>query len=237
MLWSLSEASRQIAALSAEKREAEAKIAEISTFKYKLKVLWGWGGLDESFYRGRLNDIPWQIKVLNREAQSFRDLIEYLYDYWPETPPDWEDRKRLLVDQLGNFCQKCMKVNVEKHVHHTVPVSRGGSHRLDNLEYLCVRCHSQAHGGRDVSTGGKYIPPVNRPAFSDRLELITYAVSESLVIAFSYSKRDGTRSKRSIKPTGLKQVGYSLCVEGYCYLRRADRVFAIKRMERVKIVE
>ena len=123
----------------------------------------------------------------------------------------------------------------EKHVHHIVPVSSGGSHRLENLEYLCVNCHSQAHRGRNVTTKNKQIATVNRPVFSDRLELIKHAINKNEIIAFNYSKYSGEKSKRSIKPTGLKQKGKSLCVTGHCYLRNAERIFAIKRMTGVKL--
>ena len=160
-----------------------------------------------------------------------------MFDYWPETPPDWEERKALVIFRDGNFCHKCKKEAGEKHLHHKIPVSSGGSHRLENLEHLCVSCHSASHNYRNVSTRNNNISKINRLVFSDRLELIQFSIENKLTISFRYTKFEGEKSKRSMVPRSLKQKGTSLCVEGYCNLRNADRIFAIKRMEGVKIVE
>lgn len=77
-------------------------------------------------------------------------------------PHDW-NRKRRRVYRRDNYkCQKCGKRggrngNAELHAHHKVPIARGGSHKLKNLQTLCKPCHRKVHslGGeaRRAQTG------------------------------------------------------------------------------------
>lgn len=235
LIYSFQEIKDRVSSLNQQLVEAETKIKESETLIYKIRSFWSGDTIDKIFYQNKVRTIISQKKVAEDEAKPINEVTTSLYDFWPETPPDWEVRKSLVRSQTGNYCQKCGKASVEKHVHHKIPVSRGGSHRLENLVYLCVNCHSRAHHGRDISTENKTISQINRPVFSDRLGLIKYAIDNNLKISFSYQKYEGGKSKRSIKPRGLKQKGQSLCVEGYCNLRNADRIFAIKRMKGVKI--
>lgn len=60
-------------------------------------------------------------------------------------------------------------------------------------------------------------------------------------IQFSYVDRKGTRTCRTITPYRLTRYyhlrgfGSSLCVEGFCKLRIAQRTFALKRMSNVEV--
>ncbi|MGK2230634.1 MAG: hypothetical protein ACI9QA_000793 [Methanobacteriota archaeon] len=73
------------------------------------------------------------------------------YDDWSDGyPPDWNSRKTKVKRRDNYRCQecgdKCLSENdVRLHVHHTVPKSDGGSHTFDNLQTLCVQCHSAKH--------------------------------------------------------------------------------------------
>lgn len=232
---SIQEIRTRISNLRSELSEAERKIRQTETFTYKFKSFWGGKNIDEDFYKKKIDTINSQVQIAEIEISSIRTQLTSFFDYWHETPPDWEERRLLVREKAGNCCQKCMSSGGETHVHHIIPVSRGGSHRLENLEYLCVNCHSQAHRGRSVTTENKQFVTVNRPVFSDRLELIKHAINKNEIISFNYSKYSGEKSKRSIKPTGLKQKGKSLCVTGHCYLRNEERIFAIKRMTGVKL--
>lgn len=42
------------------------------------------------------------------------------------------------------------------HVHHVLPISRGGRHGLANLRLLCVKCHSAEHPENVELRGGAY---------------------------------------------------------------------------------
>jgi HNH endonuclease/NUMOD3 motif len=56
---------------------------------------------------------------------------------------DWE----FLKFTLGNKCLRCGKPENEVSLQkdHIVPISRGGTHWLDNLQPLCKRCNCQKH--------------------------------------------------------------------------------------------
>jgi len=61
-------------------------------------------------------------------------------------PPDWERRRRRVLTRDDYTCQTCGDRggpygDVELHVDHILPKSRGGSHREENLQTLCRSCH------------------------------------------------------------------------------------------------
>ena len=88
----------------------------------------------------------------------------------PGYPPDWEIRRALVFMREERKCEECsaecketgcfvsvlwsedpetihtpVKYVSGGHVHHKIPISRGGDHSLDNLSLLCERCHSDQH--------------------------------------------------------------------------------------------
>ena len=185
-----------------------------------------------------------QIKEYKKRAAEIKHSIEKrevffkkLYDFWPSYPPDWEERKRIIQKRANDVCESCGKGYGEKQIHHKFPISKGGNHLISNLEYICVECHSDLHGGRDVSTEGKVVYYDATSSFQKKIDLINNAKDNGKIINFSYQKFNEDRSVRAISPDGLKQVGKSLCVYGYCYLRGEDRTFAIKRMRRLRITD
>jgi hypothetical protein len=57
------------------------------------------------------------------------------------------DRTRYLVLKRDRYmCQKCRKTGGELEVDHIVPVCRGGSEALNNLQVLCKRCNRGKRG-------------------------------------------------------------------------------------------
>ncbi len=78
--------------------------------------------------------------------------------------------------------------------------------------------------------------------YSSETELVRKAINESMNIEFMYCKpSEKIFKKRVIKPSQILEIdheydfGSTLCVRGYCYLRKADRTFAFKRMQDLKI--
>jgi hypothetical protein len=121
--------------------------------------------LQKQYYSAYLNRIPPVNKRLLNDISTFEErnvrlqtqideikerLLE-IHSYWLGYPPDWEERRRLVIERAGNRCEKCKYDHGEKHVHHKIPVSKGGNHLLSNLIYYCLDCHKDSHGGRDVS--------------------------------------------------------------------------------------
>lgn len=58
--------------------------------------------------------------------------------------------------RMDNFtCKLCgwyagPKERNKLHVHHKVPLSKGGRNVLSNLITLCQDCHSKIHGGKKL---------------------------------------------------------------------------------------
>jgi predicted DNA-binding transcriptional regulator YafY len=104
---------------------------------------------------------------------------------------------------------------------------------------LCENCHSKDHGGRDFS--GEFNS--SETAFSKRIANIRYAIANGKRINFVYRKpEEDIHKQRTIKPTELinldhhRDSGSTLCVRGYCELRKAERTFALKRMRGLKVI-
>ena len=61
--------------------------------------------------------------------------------------PVWKAvrRKKLAANPLCEECERRGRVTAAAHVHHVEPLRKAPERRLDldNLESLCVRCHSR----------------------------------------------------------------------------------------------
>lgn len=73
--------------------------------------------------------------------------------------------------------------------------------------------------------------------------ILADAVAQGRDVQFMYRKpRDARPILRRVTPYGFKRVahvwddGDTLCLEGFCHLRQADRVFALKRMRDVRMI-
>jgi hypothetical protein len=174
------------------------------------------------------------------EASSFikkrKEIISSIYDYFLTYPPDWDARRAEVFIIDGRFCSVCRSKS-QLQVHHITPLSKGGSNHLSNLQVLCESCHSVKHGG--INFSDKNYSSEN--AFSKRVIVIKYAIENSKKIEFEYRKpSDKKYQKRTILPEKLLNKDHvhtsetTLCVSGYCELRRANRIFALKRMKGLK---
>lgn len=50
--------------------------------------------------------------------------------------------------QSHPLCEQCLKegrVKPVEEVHHILPLSKGGTHRMNNLMSLCQSCHTKMH--------------------------------------------------------------------------------------------
>lgn len=56
------------------------------------------------------------------------------------------------------------------------------------------------------------------------------------LVHFKYTKFDGSKSVRSLKPRQFQTVGNFLCITGHCFLRGSNRTFAVQRMSSLKIL-
>lgn len=58
-----------------------------------------------------------------------------------DRPRDWYKRRERIKRRDKGTCVQCGGTGT--HVDHIIPVSRGGSWSLENLQLLCVPCHSK----------------------------------------------------------------------------------------------
>jgi hypothetical protein len=65
--------------------------------------------------------------------------------------------------------------------------------------------------------------------------LIQSTMEDHGQMRFVYWKSDGTSAHRVITPIRFETTGETRCVRGYCWLRNAERVFALSRMTDVTV--
>ncbi len=216
--------------------EAESKLQESRNFINIIGRLLV-GGTAPELLRSQIYELKTRLEKSESEIALARRRAEPLFDLMLDYPPDWSQRAEK-VKERDRSCTSCGSHRFLQ-VHHITPLSKGGSNKLSNLVLLCESCHKKEHGGRDF----KYTVPSGNLAISDRVEVIQQAISFGRDIEFQYRKPDESSfSKRKIKPTTLSNYehtttdGITLCVEGYCYKRKSNRVFALKRMKGLKQV-
>ena len=62
-----------------------------------------------------------------------------------ENTREWfEHNRKYYFENLENECVNCGSTN-ELHLHHIVPIAKGGTNKLSNIAVLCVGCHSKVH--------------------------------------------------------------------------------------------
>lgn len=51
---------------------------------------------------------------------------------------------RVIIDYLGGVCLYCGSSDM-LNIHHIIPLSKGGVHKMSNLELVCRKCHHEIH--------------------------------------------------------------------------------------------
>lgn len=64
-------------------------------------------------------------------------------------PENWHVIVRKYKERKGYTCEECGKKYPKHskwlHVHHIVPLSKGGDSDESNLQLLCYKCHKKKH--------------------------------------------------------------------------------------------
>lgn len=179
-----------------------------------------------------------KINNLQLEKEAIQNGLSIVYDFWPSRPPDWKERSSKLKDKREK-CENCMKKDSWKttlQAHHIVHVKNGGDHTEKNLKLLCTDCHQKQHN-HDIHNNN--LEEGHTSEFEKKLALITEALKEGFDIKFGYTKGNGSKSTRQIKPIEIEKDKFqkrTTCIKGFCHLRNANRVFAVKRMRNIKII-
>lgn len=232
------ETNAEIREKESEIRRIRIKIEEQNGFASKLRSLFAKPqmGLDE--LKSSISRLQYEIDNLSSHSSKTKANLSSIYDYFLSYPPDWDERRKSLIEAKGNACNNC-RSTLHLHVHHIKPLSKGGSNELSNLVMLCEKCHSAEHGGRDFS--GEFNS--SETTFSKRVADIHSAINNGRKIQFAYKKpTDKGYKQRTVRPVRLEKVvhhrdsGTTLCVRGYCELRKSERIFALKRMLGLKVI-
>jgi hypothetical protein len=246
VLSELVEVGENLQRMQTQLREAQQ---HRDSFFGTVSALLGSSRLDEKVadLRRELTGLEIQERELRDEFEGTRAFVdpeavlEDIYDFWPDYPPDWEDRKAILRSLKNERCEACRAIK-RLQAHHKVPFWQGGSNKLDNLELLCIDCHGKEHG-KDFRRDGF---DEAHSKLTDKEELIASAIREGRKISFMYKKWDeeaGRPAKRGQRRTIIPErfvdvessgrTGFTRCVEGHCELRNARRRFATHRMYKV----
>lgn len=84
------------------------------------------------------------LKTINQEYKSAWEAVCETHESYP---PDWKDRREKVLSRDGYECSVCGYPNGFKrksrdlHVHHIIPLYKGGTNSLNNLTTLCHVCH------------------------------------------------------------------------------------------------
>ncbi|WP_135829859.1 HNH endonuclease [Halorussus halobius] len=75
-------------------------------------------------------------------------------------PDNWDSRRKRVYRRDDYTCQNCgleggPRGNATLHAHHIVPKSKGGEHKLSNLQTLCENCHNAVHNDVQAPTSKK----------------------------------------------------------------------------------
>lgn len=92
---------------------------------------------------------PIADKLLEAEQEAFSGIssnaaIARANQRYPAYPENWSTIREEVLIRDGYQCGNCGSPN-NLHVHHIVPLSKGGSNRLTNLRTLCEQCHKKLH--------------------------------------------------------------------------------------------
>ncbi len=182
-----------------------------------------------------------EVESLSSELTKLRGIITTIYNYLPSWPPDWQERKRHIIQQKGSICSSCGEER-EVYLIHEIPLCEDGTNELDNLELICKPCHDSMYGKGDIF--GSFTLNPSQSEFSDQVAEIQSAINNNQRIQFDYKKPNAkTWMTRVVVPERLLNIpnnrdsGETLCVEGFCELRQDIRVFALERMQGLEVID
>ena len=85
-------------------------------------------------------------RITRRSSVRNRHQEDFDLDFPVESYPDnWIEISQNVRRRDEYRCANCGATNEELHVHHIVPLSRGGTNQLGNLKTLCKSCHARIH--------------------------------------------------------------------------------------------
>ena len=182
-----------------------------------------------------------EIEDLRAKLAKLESVLTKIYDYLPSLPLDWEERKRILIQENGSLCSHCDEEE-DVYLVHDIPVFEGGTNALDNLTLICAECYRSTY--REVDIFGTSTLKPSQSEFSEQFSAIQSAIENDQKIQFDYKKPSDKRwttrvvvPERFLNIPNSRESGETLCVEGFCELRQDTRVFALERMQALEVIE
>jgi len=102
-------------------------------------------------FSGQIDKIEKGIDQINTDQQSLAALSQQFttsiqcgtrVDGYPT---NWEEIARAVRERDGYRCTQCGESSIVLHVHHVMPISKGGSNSMTNLVTLCEKHHTAKH--------------------------------------------------------------------------------------------
>ena len=137
--------------------------------------------------------------------------------------------KKFLIDERGPYCENCGE-EIELQVDHIVPVSRGGTDDMENLQLLCYECHQKKHNYEFDEIGTS-----NQKA-TGKYKKIRDAIDGQKKIKIKYEAYSGEVTERIILPQNIVLKDGKEYLKAYCYLRNENREFKISRIKKITSV-
>lgn len=226
-----------------EIEETQQKINSKRNYKYTILS-------SRTFFQKLFGQIPDSIALIEKDIEKILEELEKLkkrkelvlderdkflteiYDYWPRRPPDWVSRSTALRYSYG-YCQHCGAIktyNNPLQVHHIIPVSQGGSHKIDNLEVICLRCHKKKH---KFDIEGKTSNKPNR--IDKNLVLINESINNNEYLSFKHRLFEKNYDQHIVKVIEVYHEGVPR-IKTYCYLSDFERHFRVDKLSRIKLL-
>lgn len=177
----------------------ESELQRREGLGFKLVSIFKSPDVESSVIENSIPVVKNQISTTSKNLEPAYSRLASVYDYFLSYPPDWEQRRQAVIDRDGENCHLCKRwKGLHRHLHHITPLSRGGSHKISNLELLCKSCHSRKHGGRDFSGDFGH----SETAFSKRVSNLRYAIEKGRRVEFLYRKpaQRSHKKRRSTPP-------------------------------------
>jgi len=125
-------------------------LARRNSLTYKLVSLFSKSNLSAEEIEEQIAEVNKKTPQLSTKHSRLKNELSIIYDFLTTYPPDWNDRRIMVVQRDGEFCDQC-GTHRKLHLHHIISLGRGGSNKISNLKFLCEKCHSKQHGGRNFS--------------------------------------------------------------------------------------
>ena len=233
----VADADRRLSSERARLSDLRGQLASQETYIGKVARFFG-RGADPENLKSRIESVEASLRAAEIACERERATATPVFDIVLDYPPDWSLRSAAVVAR-DRVCTNCGSSRTLQ-AHHVVPLSKGGTNKLTTLILLCERCHHLHYAGIAV-TGSKSGEAL---AIADRVQLLKSAIAAGDNVEFMYRKpTDASHKKRCVTPHALVEIdheqddGQTLCLNGYCHLRRAERNFALKRMRGLKLTK